>query len=148
MRDWRRAMIFVATLQGCGPASPPPASTPESPEPGEAPARTIEALARDIAAQLARGDAEAVTARFDDTMRSALPVAQLTQVWASLETQLGAFDRIGNTRRRRVQGLDVVLVRMAFERGEVDLKIVFDAEERIAGLFVVPPTDDHAYEPP
>jgi len=42
----------------------------------------------------------------------------------------------------------VVLVRMAFARGEVDLKIVFDAEERIAGLFVVPPTDEHAYEPP
>ncbi|HZO14675.1 MAG TPA: alpha/beta fold hydrolase, partial [Polyangiaceae bacterium] len=148
MRDWRKAMIFAGTLQACGPASSPPASTPETPEPSEASARTIEDLARDIAAQLARGDAEAVTARFDDTMRSALPVAQLTQVWASLETQLGAFDRIGITRRRRVQGLDVVLVRMAFARGEVDLKIVFDAEERIAGLFVVPPTDEHAYEPP
>jgi alpha-beta hydrolase superfamily lysophospholipase len=123
-------------------------------------------LTRTLIQQLAAGEFEAVTARFDTTMRDRLPPAQLQMVWAGLEGQYGAFQRSGNYRhmwlsnrnefRERFKGLStqearaayrerppgdtiVVLARCYFEQDSLDLRASYRLPEfQQIGLFVSP----------
>lgn len=87
---------------------------------------------------LARGDFYAAAARFDDTMRSALPVAKLEELWKTLDAQTGGFHGVQRVRTERVQRYTVAFVTCEFANTSLDAKVVFDEQRRIAGLFFVP----------
>jgi hypothetical protein len=139
-------LVIHGFLLACGPVTPAP-TAPVSEAPAEA-ARSLEKTAEALAAALARGDEEQLVARFDDSMRGALSAAQLRELWASLAGQLGSFQRIEGTRSAERDGYRIVRVRIAFERSPVELKLVFDAEERISGLFVEPASEPGSGSPP
>lgn len=100
------------------------------------------------------GDGETATAHFSDTMKSALPAARIADVVNALRQQLGEPGERGPQRHGCESDLHAVWQRVAFERAELDAKLVFDDDDRIAGLFFVPPQaetpcrtaqdDDHA----
>lgn len=81
-------------------------------------------------------------------MRDALPEAKLAETWQALLGQVGDFKGQGNIRLEKAQGFDVALVRAEFGATALDVRVVFDAERRIAGLFFVPAADEVGYEPP
>lgn len=112
----------------------------------------IIALARSVVASLAKGDFAGVVKHFDATMKAALPEEKLRQVWESLIAQLGPFKRQVSVRTEKVQQYDVVFVTCEFEKsslyGKLDVKVVFNSERQISGLFVVPSHSPVVYKPP
>lgn len=94
--------------------------------------------ARQFVEWLAKEDFAAAIARFDATMKTALPEAKLRQVWQNLRAQAGPFQKQLDAKATRLSGYDIVLVTCQFERTSLDAKVVFDANGRIAGLFFVP----------
>src|SRR4051812_48146981 len=114
------------------------------------------ALARPIEAHSAQGDittlgeqfvdllvredfAEAV-ARFDKTMRTALPEPKFREACRSVKGQAGKFKKRTHTRLSGVGGYNVALVTCEFERATLDTKVVFNARREVAGLFFLPST--------
>jgi dienelactone hydrolase len=87
---------------------------------------------------LAKEDFAGAVARFDATMKTALPEPELRETWQSLQAQTGRFQKQLGARATKVAGYDVVLVTCQFERTALDTKVVFDADGRVAGLFFVP----------
>lgn len=104
------------------------------------------ALATDFLAALVAQDFAAATAMFDDTMAAALPTATLASTWEELRGRVGSFEKEIARRQEATGGYDAVVVTAQFEHSALNIRVVFDAEQRIAGLFFQPVTE--AWEQP
>jgi hypothetical protein len=87
---------------------------------------------------LAQGDFVNAVMGFDSTMITAWPPHKLEKAWASLIGQVGAFKRQVSTREAEEMGFNVVYVTCDFEKGPLDIKVVFNAAKKISGLWFMP----------
>ena len=75
---------------------------------------------------------------FDETMKNALPVEKLEEAWKFTTSQVGAFKRQMGSRTEKQGEYDTVFVTCEFEKGPLDVKVVYNSERQVAGLFFVP----------
>src|SRR5260221_3090589 len=101
-------------------------------------AADLQARSKEVVSQLDARQFEKVEALFDSTMSSVLPSDKLAATWDSVLAQAGKFNSIAETRQEELQGHHIVFVTSQFERMLLDVKVVWDKDEHIAGLFVVP----------
>ncbi len=101
-------------------------------------ASTLETAARALVRNLAGGRYGAVTARFDDRMRTALPAEKLAAVWKQITGQAGAFEAITGVESQSAGAHTLVLVTCRFSRMPLVAKVAFDGSGRVAGLFFAP----------
>lgn len=111
-------------------------------------ASSSEALARGVVEQLSRGELDAVVDRFDQTMQANLSKDQLAEVWGGLVGQVGGVKAIEETAVSQRDGYDIVTVIVRFERAPMAVRVAFDGDQRIAGLFFNPAPSKQPYEPP
>lgn len=76
---------------------------------------------------------------FNDTMKAAITAEKLGDVWKSLSIQCGMYLGSGNAIASEVQGMVVVNQFLDFEKVDLDIRLAFDNENKIGGLFFVPP---------
>jgi len=92
---------------------------------------------------------ETVYQSFTPEMKSALPADDLQYAWESLITQYGTFEEIVQIKQKIEQGYQVVYVTCSFSTfGFLDLRFVFDEQQRIAGLQFVPTDLTNQYSSP
>jgi hypothetical protein len=150
---WLLGLILLTLLMACGSAEETAAPTPtqipstetamaatatSSEEAGTGDSANLEAIAQAFVDQLAQGEFEEAVQRFDDTMAQALPALKLQETWEAVVAQVGSFQELVATRTMEQQGYDVVLVTTQFQHAQLDVRVVFDDQDRIAGLFFVP----------
>ena len=87
---------------------------------------------------LVKKNFESAVAQFDETMKGAMPVAKLAETWNTVQAQAGAFKQTGKARTEKRGSYTVVSVTCDFEKAALDIKVVFDQSNRIAGLFFAP----------
>jgi len=104
--------------------------------------------AQDLVTGLMQGDAAAILSRARPRVRQELSVAQLKLAVAGLQATAGAFNSQVSSRHEKAQGFDVVIVTCEFERAMVDIQLVFDAHQRIAGLNLRPAATTQHYSSP
>ncbi|QDT98940.1 alpha/beta fold hydrolase [Gimesia aquarii] len=95
-------------------------------------------LAKEFVSQLSKGKFELSVARFDKVMSKALPADKLKTIWGGIVRQYGPLQRSSETRVEIVNQYHLVFVTCEFERGKLDAKVVFSADNKITGLFFVP----------
>jgi hypothetical protein len=91
---------------------------------------------------LTTGQFPAATESFDETMKNALPADKLQELWESTVSQMGPFMKQLSTRTEKQDEFDIVLVTCEFENGTLDVKVVYNAEKQVAGLFFTPTPPD------
>jgi hypothetical protein len=139
-----RFLLFLVVLGLVGACARTQAEEPSRPE-------DVVALAQEFVEFLAMGNSAGAVENFDDTMKKALPPDKLQEIWKALIGQVGPFKRPVSTRTEKQQGYDVVFVTCAFEQGTLDVKMVFNKAQQIAGLFFIPvpsPAESQEYAPP
>jgi fermentation-respiration switch protein FrsA (DUF1100 family) len=106
--------------------------------------------ARDFLYELKSGDFSAGFLRFDDTMKKALPEAKLKEVWEQLLVQVGEYQGETNVRTETKSGYQIVILTSQFAKALLNVRIVFDTQGRISGLFFQPaqPAQPQSYTPP
>lgn len=117
----------------------------------EAPAALPEDLAERslvLARALAAGQTARITAELDDKARALLDDAKLSAAWRQATGSLGALRACAEPKRDQEQGFDVVIVTCRFERGAVDVKLVYDAERRVTGVWLSPAWSAPGYADP
>jgi dienelactone hydrolase len=87
---------------------------------------------------MARGDFASATKDFDATMKAALSAEQLGQSWAQVTAQIGAFKSRTGSREAQEAGFQTVHVTCQFEKGSWDIKVTFDKDGKIGGLYGSP----------
>jgi len=75
---------------------------------------------------------------FDQNMKTALPAEKLKLVWDDLNSKCGKFQKMGEITVGKIQTYDVTYTLCQFENMKLKMKLVFDKESKIAGLFFVP----------
>ena len=84
----------------------------------------------------------AVTESFDETMKTTLTADSLQEMWDSVAVQAGPFVRQLGLRSEKQLNYDVVSVTCEFEKGPLDMKIIRNEKNQIAGLSLVPTPAD------
>lgn len=99
---------------------------------------------------MADGKFADATAQFDAVMKGAMSTEQLKTTWDGVVGQCGAFKRIGETRTAKEGGFDCVYVPCEFEKVTLDVKVVYDADGKIGGLWFVAhvAAEDAKHSPP
>jgi hypothetical protein len=87
---------------------------------------------------MATEDFAGAVARFDSTMKNALPEPKLREAWQSVQSQDGPFQKQIGTRMEEKAGFKIVFVTCQFERAVLDTKVVFDSKMQVSGLWFVP----------
>jgi dienelactone hydrolase len=91
-----------------------------------------------VVTQLTAGQFEAVEVQFTDQMKAALPAGKLADSWKSLSGQVGAFQKQTGTREEQTGAFHIGVVSCVFERAALDVRVVYDADWKIAGLNMRP----------
>ncbi len=98
--------------------------------------------------QLSKKEFVKAARAFDGTLRRALPSRKLQEAWAALVSQNGEFKRQTGVRTEKEGGFEARYVACEFEKAMVDVKIVFNQNGQIAGLWFLPSHAKLEDEPP
>jgi hypothetical protein len=98
------------------------------------------AAARELVDSLVKGDFSTTGKHFDKAMRDALPEEKLKQAWTALTDQVGEFVRVAETRAEKGESGDVAIVSCKFEKAPIDIKVIFNRDRQVGGLFFLPVT--------
>lgn len=121
----------------------------EPPQTPAAPAQDPVATATRFVDLFLKGEIEAATRDFDNTMKGAAKPEMLTGLRKHFLDQLGPFRRLAGSRTARQGGYDFVFVTADFEKGSLTFRVVLDTAGRIAGFFQESAAPAAAaYEPP
>lgn len=93
-------------------------------------------LARQTAEQMMAGDYGKIVARLDETMRGAVDEAALAAGVQQITEALGGCTEVGDVQAD--EDTRTAVVRLTHERGASRMTVVFDAQDRITGLFIAP----------
>lgn len=94
--------------------------------------------AKDFVGLLASEDYHGAVKKFDTTMQREFPEEKLKKVWESTIAQVGLFEKQMGVWTEKEKGYDIVFVASKFKKSTLDIKVVFNNEKRIVGLFFVP----------
>ncbi len=103
----------------------------------------METIAKTFVTLLNESEFEKAHGFFNKDVAEALPVDKLNTTWNSLIDQYGAFAGIVNISSTEEKGYETVFVTCNVSKTFLDAKIVFDNDEKIAGLYFQP-----IYQPP
>ncbi len=95
-------------------------------------------LANGMVDSMAKGDFTAATKDFDAQMNAAMSPEKLRETWSQYTTEVGAFKSRTGDRETDEGGFHIVLVACQFAKTVADIKIVFDQDGKIGGLWFVP----------
>jgi hypothetical protein len=97
------------------------------------------AQAKALVGRLVKEDYVGATKNFNAEVKQSLSIEKLQTVWKAILTQAGAYKKQLDVQSSRVkQGtevFDVVIVKCQFERANLNVRVVFDSTDRVAGLF-------------
>ncbi len=71
-------------------------------------------------------------------MIKAMPEVRLKETWQQLLGQVGAFKSQLGSRTDTSQGYRIVYVTCEFEKAVIDVRVVFNAQDQVSGLFFTP----------
>jgi hypothetical protein len=136
--------LHVGVNQAIAPeptATPPAAASPTAPP--VASAEDVSAAGAGFVDLLAKEDFAAAEARFDPAMKSAMPEARLRAVWEELLATAGPYQKQLRIQRKKQAGYDVAILTCQFEKQAVEIKVVFDSQGRVTGLWQNPDLEKH-----
>jgi hypothetical protein len=91
--------------------------------------------AKDFVELLVQGDYAGVVNRFDGKMQEVLPEKQVEETWSALQDRFGHFQKQIGVRQTKEHGFDCVYVTCSFEKKNIDIKVVYNNEQKVAGLW-------------
>ena len=103
---------------------------------GQAAQSELLGMAQGTLAAMMNGEYEAITAQFDEAMRAAVDASGLEAAWGSVLAQLGAVT--GVTAAQADEASRTAALALQHEAGSTTMVIVYDAENRIAGMSISP----------
>jgi hypothetical protein len=133
-------------------ASALPTATGQAQAPSPTPNPAFISTAEQLVALLSQEQYTQVVQLFDPKLAPSLPASELEKAWKSLAPQFGEFKNIAGSTLTRSAEADIVYVTTTFEKGSLDLKVVFNPTGRVIGFFFTPAGTGNAalevYQPP
>jgi alpha-beta hydrolase superfamily lysophospholipase len=94
--------------------------------------------AKQLVDRLVKEDFAGVVKNFDETMKRLSPEDKLRDTWKSIIGQVGAFKSQFAVKKEKIAENDAVIVSCEFALYAVDVKVVFNNQKQVTGLFFLP----------
>jgi len=95
-------------------------------------------ISTEILENLVNGHYSKTTKDFNDKVIQALSPEKLAEVYEGLTSQIGNYKEKGETITDVIDGYRIVYIIMKFEKSPFKLKVAFDNDDKVAGLFLIP----------
>jgi len=95
-------------------------------------------VAKALVLALSQDNFSAAAKPFDAAMQKALPVDKLETTWKGVLGQVGRFQKQTAIRQEKVNQFTVVIVTCQFEKAALDVRVAFNQDKQVGGLFFVP----------
>ncbi len=105
-------------------------------------------LAKDFVDLLVKKNYRPAFERFDAVMKNAMPPEKIEAVWHSITAKAGAFQEQVSTRMEEKGLFRIVYVTCRFEKGPLDIKVVFNPSGEVTGLWFSPARPSAEYKRP
>ncbi len=92
-------------------------------------------LAKGFVEQISGKDYDAAVACFDERLSAALPAKELKKTWEKMLSANGRFIGQVKTRTEKSGEFDIVYVTVKFKKSILDVKVVFNQDRRVSGLW-------------
>lgn len=126
-------IVLLLSFLAVGVVSCAPAPEVGPPLEGE-----ITALAEEFIASLVAGDYSGAVSYFDAQMLKALPEKKLKQTWEGLLQQMGPYQGEVEKRVEQSGQYEAVNVITDFAQGQLNIRVVFNSDHRVSGLWFKP----------
>lgn len=97
-------------------------------------AQSNEILAKKFISHLSASQWDSAVLMFDEPLRDKVPSAALQQVWNGVAQKLGKFESVLNA--KSLGKGDVIDLSVGFEKGSIDFRCPFNAQQKMVGLFL------------
>jgi uncharacterized protein len=94
--------------------------------------------AKQLSNSLVKEDFAGVVKMFDETMKRLSPEDKLRDTWKTIIGQVGAFKSQFAVKKEKIAEYDAVILSCEFALFAVDIKIVFNNQKQVTGLFFLP----------
>jgi hypothetical protein len=95
-------------------------------------------IANDILSSLKEQNYAQASIAFDDNMKAQVTLLKLQQVWSSMISQSGDFQKIVDNKVSETNGNDVVLIICQFERAKMNMTTSINNKKEVVGLYFKP----------
>jgi dienelactone hydrolase len=112
------------------------------------PPADLAALAERFVERLVEEDYATAVNDFDKTMATVMPPDKLKEAWTSVLERAGPFKRQVSVEVAKVPKYRIGVATCEFEKGMLDVKVVFDADGKVSGLWFAPTSSAAKYQPP
>ncbi len=92
--------------------------------------------ARIFVEYLANGNFSSAQSMLTSQMYTAMPSSKLSAMWNSLQAQFGKYEQIANIEATKSGEYVIAIVSTKLEKGYLNIKIVFDKDLEVAGLWI------------
>ena len=106
------------------------------------------ARARAFVELMAKGGHAKCVEFFDSTMKAVMPQAKLKEMWDTVLVHEGPFARLLRASSQKYRVYDIVSVTCEFEKDSLDLRVVLNERQQVAGLFFTKPLAPIEYKAP
>jgi len=93
-------------------------------------------LAHEVVTDLNSNDYDAVVAMMNDTMKAALPADKLSEAWAPVSEQLGAFDSFVKDATSEKDSIATIVVLAKYANANLTFTISFNTDLQLVGLYM------------
>ncbi len=108
----------------------------------------MQASALDFIQKSVDGDFHAASQYFDNKMTEVFGEAKLTETWHQIISLFGTFQEIVESHSAEQEGHTIVVMTCRFEKGDLNIYVVFDKQGMIAGLNTQLAPSADQYKPP
>ena len=95
-------------------------------------------LCNAIMLDLVQREFDVVHSRFSDSLRKTFPDTRLKDILDANDAKSGRFLYISDTKAVHIEGRTFYVVKSQFERKLVDLRLLFDQQGKVAGMWLYP----------
>jgi hypothetical protein len=101
---------------------------------------TIRQKTENVVNALEQGNFDAITVYFDETMKNGLPVSGLRMAWMQTNAMYGKFEKadMSNMTETSMDRYNIVEVPFDFQKEKLKLRLAFNDNGEISGLFFLP----------
>ncbi len=110
--------------------------------------QTVAELSESFLKKMVRNQFDSCQSYFDTSVTSEINSSMLSEIWSRIPQYVGEYKSYEDVRTEKADTLDIVLIRCAFEKTKLDLKLVYNQPKKIVGIFFVPPKSKSAYNLP
>lgn len=123
------------------PQNPPNANSPPAlPASNQEDANAVaaKAKAKEVVEIIVSEDISRLRNKFTDQLQNQLSEQRLREIWSSVVRDVGRFRKQVSSQYASMDQMDVVAVRCEFERGFAQIRVAFDQQNKIVGLYFFP----------